>query len=51
MFITRLAGAACWRTGATALALTVLAALPARAEFPDRPLRIVVPYPPGVEVS
>ena len=47
IFISRLAGTAFWRIGATALALTVLAALPARAEFPDRPLRIVVPYPPG----
>ena len=29
------------------LALTLAAALPALAEFPDRPIRIIVPYPPG----
>lgn len=42
-----LRGAALWRRAATALALTLLAALPARAEFPDHALRLVVPYPPG----
>jgi tripartite-type tricarboxylate transporter receptor subunit TctC len=47
MFNSRFAGAALRRLGAAALALTVLAALPARAEFPDRRLRVVVPYPPG----
>ena len=29
------------------LALTLAAALPALAEFPERPIRIIVPYPPG----
>ena len=29
------------------LALTLAAALPALAEFPDRPIKIIVPYPPG----
>lgn len=29
------------------LALTLAATLPARAEFPDHPLKIIVPYPPG----
>ena len=33
--------------GLAALALTLAAALPALAEFPDRPIRIIVPYPPG----
>ena len=33
--------------GMTMLALTLAAALPALAEFPDRPIRIIVPYPPG----
>ena len=29
------------------LALTLATALPALAEFPDRPIKIIVPYPPG----
>ena len=29
------------------LALTLAATLPALAEFPDHPLKIIVPYPPG----
>ena len=29
------------------LALTLAAALPARAEYPERAIKIVVPYPPG----
>ena len=33
--------------GMAVLALTLAAALPALAEFPDRPIRIIVPYPPG----
>ena len=33
--------------GTAVLALTLAAALPALAEFPDRPIRIIVPYPPG----
>ncbi len=33
--------------GMAVLALTLAVALPALAEFPDRPIRIVVPYPPG----
>ena len=33
--------------GLAALTLTLAAALPALAEFPDRPIRIIVPYPPG----
>ena len=35
------------RPGMAVLALTLAAALPALAEFPDRPIRIIVPYPPG----
>ena len=35
------------RTAGAVLALTLLADLPARAEFPERPIKIVVPYPPG----
>ncbi len=35
------------RAGIAAVALTLAAALPALAEFPDRPIRIIVPYPPG----
>ena len=30
-----------------AVAIALAAGSPARAEFPDRPLKIVVPYPPG----
>ena len=33
--------------GVAVLALTLAAALPALAEFPDRPIKIIVPYPPG----
>ena len=33
--------------GMAVLALTLAAALPALAEFPDRPIKIIVPYPPG----
>ena len=33
--------------GMAVLALTLAAALPALAEFPDHPIRIIVPYPPG----
>ena len=33
--------------GLAALSLTLATALPAMAEFPDRPIRIIVPYPPG----
>jgi tripartite-type tricarboxylate transporter receptor subunit TctC len=35
------------RTVKAALALTLTAALPALAEFPDRAIKIIVPYPPG----
>ena len=35
------------RSGMAVLALTLAAALPALAEFPERPIRIIVPYPPG----
>lgn len=35
------------RAGTAFLALTVALALPALADFPDRPLKIIVPYPPG----
>ena len=35
------------RPSMAGLALTLAAALPALAEFPDRPIRIIVPYPPG----
>ena len=34
------------RTGGAALMLS-LAALPTLAEFPDKPIKVVVPYPPG----
>ena len=33
--------------GMAVLALTLATALPALAEFPDRPIKIIVPYPPG----
>ena len=33
--------------GMAVLALTLAAALPALAEFPDRSIKIIVPYPPG----
>ena len=33
--------------GMAVLALTLTAALPALAEFPDRAIKIIVPYPPG----
>ena len=33
--------------GMAVLALTLATALPALADFPDRPIRIIVPYPPG----
>ncbi len=33
--------------GLAAVALTLAAALPALAEFPDRAIKIIVPYPPG----
>ena len=33
--------------GLAALSLTLATALPAMAEFPERPIRIIVPYPPG----
>jgi tripartite-type tricarboxylate transporter receptor subunit TctC len=32
---------------ALALGLTALSAVPARAEYPDRPIRMIVAYPPG----
>ena len=32
---------------AVAVTLTLAATLPALAEFPDHPLKIIVPYPPG----
>ena len=35
------------RPGMAGLALTLAAALPALAEFPDRAIKIIVPYPPG----
>jgi tripartite-type tricarboxylate transporter receptor subunit TctC len=35
------------RPGIAGLALTLAAALPALAEFPDRAIKIIVPYPPG----
>ena len=35
------------RAGIAGLALTLAVALPALAEFPERPIRIIVPYPPG----
>lgn len=35
------------RAGTAFLVLLVAAALPALADFPDRTIRIVVPYPPG----
>ena len=33
--------------GIAGLALTLAVALPALAEFPERPIKIIVPYPPG----
>jgi tripartite-type tricarboxylate transporter receptor subunit TctC len=35
------------RTGSVALALTLAAALPALADYPDRAIKLIVPYPPG----
>lgn len=35
------------RAGIAVLALTMAAAFPALAEYPDRAIKIIVPYPPG----
>ena len=35
------------RPGMAVLALTLAAASPALAEFPDHAIKIIVPYPPG----
>ena len=35
------------RAGIAVLALTLATAWPALAEFPERPIKIIVPYPPG----
>jgi tripartite-type tricarboxylate transporter receptor subunit TctC len=47
MTLTRPPRIATLRAAMAAVALTLAAALPALAEFPERAIKIIVPYPPG----